>query len=140
MPRSKKIPSIDYSIRLIVERLRKEFLGEIEGLRETVRALTVRVEELERELAKLQRQERWLAARSEFGLQETDARRVSQEQAQKFILHCLQRAKGRYVPSSELGGPLGIGRATVAARIRELRELGYEIVSSPRKGYALVER
>ena len=33
---------------------------------------------------------------------------------------------------------MGIGRATVALRVKELREQGHEIASSPRKGYALL--
>ncbi len=135
----RKIPSIDYSIRLIVDRLRSEMDAKVRRLETKVETLADRVEKLEREVQELQRSERWASIRAQLGIRENAKGRVSPELAQEFILHALRQAKGNYVSSSELGGPLGIGRATVAARIRELRQEGYKILSSPRKGYALAE-
>ena len=122
-----------------MDRLRSELEDKVRRLEAKVDTLVDRVEKLEREVQDLQRAERWAAIRSQMGIQGNSRRRVSPELAHEFILHALRQARGSYVSSAELGGPLGIGRATVAARIRELRRQGYNIVSSPRKGYALAE-
>jgi len=137
--RKRRIPSIDYSIKLIVDRLKGEILSEVEDVTEMVKGLAERIEEIDSRLAQLEKQERWAVARLELGVTGTPRGRISPEKAQRFILDCLRRADGDFVPSRELGGPLGIGRATVATRIQELKKDGYKIVSSPRKGYALVE-
>lgn len=139
MARKRRIPSIDYSIKLIVDRLKEELLSEIDDVGEMVKGLAERIEEIDQRLAQLEKQERWATVRSELGVTGAPRGRISPERAQRFILDCLRRADGNFVPSRELGGPLGIGRATVATRIQELRDEGYRIVSSPRKGYALKE-
>ncbi|MCD6496727.1 MAG: HTH domain-containing protein [Deltaproteobacteria bacterium] len=139
MARKKKIPSIDYSIKLIVERVRDELKVEMSDVVNTLAEVQQKLAVIERRIGTLQQAERWATLRTEMGTAVSRHERVSPEMARKFILESLTRAHGEYVPSSELGGPLGIGRATVAARMKELRGEGYEILSAPRKGYALVE-
>ena len=138
--RKKKIPSIDYSIKLIRDRIYSDLGGDINKLAAAVSAFNKRLTSLERKVARLRQEEQWALIRGEIGISPDGTRkRVSPERAQKFILDRLRKADGDFVPSRELGGPLGVGRATVATRIRELIASGYNITSSPRKGYALKE-
>jgi biotin operon repressor BirA-like protein len=138
LARKKKIPSIDYSIKLIVEQLTADLGAEIDKVADFVASLGKRVTALERRLYKLRQEEHWAEMRKEFGIGAKGTRkRVSPSRAYDFILSRLRKADGGFVTSRDLGGPLGIGRATVATRIQELRDQGYEIISSPRKGYAL---
>ena len=139
MARKRRIPSIDYSIKLIVDRIRTDLLSEIADVAQAVGDVSRRLDEIEQRLGQLEKEERWATVRSELGVTGAPRGRISPERAQRFILDCLQRANGDFIPSRELGGPLGIGRATVAARIQELKADGHNIVSSPRKGYALRE-
>lgn len=139
MARKKKIPSIDYSIKLIVERITSDLGADIDKLAASLSDLGKRVSSLEKKVDRLKQEEHWAVVRSELGIGSGSRRRVSRDRAQKVILERLRKAEGEFVPSRELGGPLGIGRATVATRIKELRDEGYEIVSSPRKGYSLKE-
>lgn len=137
MARKKKIPSIDYSIKLIRDRIYSDLGGELNKLQSAFSSLQKRIMMLERKVGRLRQEEQWALIRGEIGISEPARKRVSPERAQKFILERLRKAEGEFVPSRELGGPLGVGRATVATRIRELMEKGYKITSSPRKGYAL---
>ena len=136
--RKKKIPSIDYSIKLVRDRIYTDLGGEINKLAATLSGFNKRLAALERKVSRLRQEEQWALIRGEIGVAPDGTRkRVSPERPQKFILDRLRKADGEHVPSRELGGPLGVGRATVATRIRELIQSGYNIVSSPRKGYAL---
>lgn len=49
-------------------------------------------------------------------------------------------AKGEYVSGEDLAAKLGITRAAVWKQLKTLRELGYEITASSRKGYLLLAR
>lgn len=137
MARKKKIPSIDDAIALIVERIYADLGAEDRRQREQLTHLGRKVAGLERRINRLQSEAelRQLRPSEEPA---SPRKRVSPEKAQKTILVRLKRARGNFVTSKELGGPLGIGRATVALRVKELRDQGHEIVSSPRKGYALL--
>lgn len=53
------------------------------------------------------------------------------------LLRALRREPGAYVSGSELAQQLGVTRAAIWARVRELRQLGYEISASPQLGYRL---
>lgn len=55
-----------------------------------------------------------------------------------FILTALRSAEGGSVSGGEIAKKLGVTRAAVWARIRELRALGYEIEASPHEGYRLL--
>jgi biotin operon repressor len=135
--RKKKIPSIDETVSLIVERIYSDLGAENRRLREQLTTLSRKVAGFERKLNRLRAEAELRQLRPETG-PATPRKRVSPEKAQKAILVRLKRARGNFVTSKELGGPLGIGRATVAIRVKELRDLGHDIVSSPRKGYALL--
>ena len=137
MARKKKIPSIDETLALIVDRIYADLGAENRRLREQLTLLSRKVAGLERKLNRL-RSESELRQLRPAGEPAAPRKRVSPEKAQKAILVRLKRARGNFVTSSELGSPLGIGRATVAIRVKELRDQGHEIVSSPRKGYALL--
>ncbi len=137
MARKKKIPSIDDAIALIVERIYDDLGAENRRLREQLTSLGRKVVGLERKLNRLQSEAELRRIRP-LGDASAPRKRVSPVKAQKTILVRLKRARGNFVTSKELGSPLGIGRATVAQRVKELREQGHNIVSSPRKGYALV--
>jgi BirA family biotin operon repressor/biotin-[acetyl-CoA-carboxylase] ligase len=54
------------------------------------------------------------------------------------ILRALRTSGSGTVSGEELSQKLGISRAAVLARIKELRELGYDIEESPHKGYRLL--
>src|SRR5258706_216125 len=54
------------------------------------------------------------------------------------ILKALRSAVDGAVSGSELAQVLGVSRATVWARIEELRSLGYDIEASPHLGYRLL--
>jgi biotin operon repressor len=137
LARKKKIPSVDYAMKLVAERIRDDVGGKIGKLAGTIGELEKRVDGLEESVDELERLEEGAAGDAFLPLK--PRKRVSPDEARRVILELLERAEGGFVSSRELGGPLGIGRATVAARLEELREEGYEIVSSPRKGYALIE-
>lgn len=137
MARKKKIPSIDDTVSLIVERIYSDLGAEHRRQREQLTALSRKVAGLERKLNRLRAEAELRQLRPAAG-PVVPRKRVSPEKAQKAILVRLKRARGNFVTSKELGGPLGIGRATVAIRIKELRDLGLDIASSPRKGYALL--
>lgn len=137
MARKKKIPSIDYSIKLIVERITSDLGAEIDKLSSSLDVIGKRLSALEKKVDRLKQEEHWAVVRSELGIGNGARRRVSKDHAKKVILMRLKKAEGEFVSSRELGGPLGIGRATVATRIKELKKEGYKIGSSPRKGYML---
>jgi BirA family transcriptional regulator, biotin operon repressor / biotin---[acetyl-CoA-carboxylase] ligase len=54
------------------------------------------------------------------------------------ILSRLRQAEEEAVSATELSQQLGLSRAAVSARIRELRSLGYEIEADPHHGYRLL--
>lgn len=136
MARKKKLPSIDEALQLWFERLQTDQDLQLGRLQEQVSELGRKLSGLDRKVTKL---------RADADLQQlhpsVDAsrprKRISPEKAQGAILSRLKKARGNFVTSKELGRPLGIGRATVAARVKELRAEGHDIDSSPRKGYAL---
>ena len=137
LARKKKIPSLDEALRLTIERVTDDLGGEMRRLREQVTGLSRKVAGLERKLNRLRSDTELSQLRPDTGRRHP-RKRVSPERAQKAILVRLKRARGNFVTSKELGAPLGIGRATVAQRVRELRDQGHEIISSPRKGYSLL--
>lgn len=53
------------------------------------------------------------------------------------ILRALRSGAARWVSGTELASELGLTRAAIWARIRELRARGYAIAASPRRGYCL---
>lgn len=55
------------------------------------------------------------------------------------ILNALRAAGDGAVSGAELSQHLGVSRAAIWARIRELRALGYEIEAGPHLGYRLLE-
>ncbi len=55
-----------------------------------------------------------------------------------FILTALRSPSGSSISGGEIAQKLGVTRAAVWARIRELRALGYEIEASPHEGYRLL--
>lgn len=55
------------------------------------------------------------------------------------ILNALRAAGDGAVSGAELSQKMGVSRATILARIRELRSLGYEIEAGPHLGYRLLE-
>ena len=54
------------------------------------------------------------------------------------ILEKLKANRGSFVSGEELAQDAGISRAAIWKRIERLRAMGYEILSSPHKGYKLV--
>jgi BirA family biotin operon repressor/biotin-[acetyl-CoA-carboxylase] ligase len=54
------------------------------------------------------------------------------------LLEALRRAEPEWVSSEVLRQPSGVSRAAISKQIRVLQGLGYEIDSSPRKGYRLI--
>lgn len=54
------------------------------------------------------------------------------------ILKALRAAPSGSVSGAELSQTLGVSRAAVWARVRELRSLGYDIAASPHLGYKLI--
>ena len=136
MARKKKIPSVDHALAILLERIHTDMEIEMRRFREQVTALNRKVAGLERRLQQMQHEAALQQLRPE-GSSIHPRKRVSPEKAYSTILARLKRARGKFVTSRELGSPLGIGRATVAHRIQELRDEGHPIESSPRKGYAL---
>lgn len=136
MARKKKIPSIDEALGVMFERFQGDLEAELRRLRDQVTALSRKVTGLERKVNRIRSDAELQQLRPE-GEAPRPRKRVSPEKAQKSILVRLKRARGNFVTSKELGNPLGIGRATVAMRVKELKDQGYDIESSPRKGYAL---
>jgi BirA family biotin operon repressor/biotin-[acetyl-CoA-carboxylase] ligase len=55
------------------------------------------------------------------------------------ILQILKENRGNYVSGEHLARQAGITRAAIWKRIRQLREAGYLIESSPRRGYKLMD-
>jgi BirA family transcriptional regulator, biotin operon repressor / biotin---[acetyl-CoA-carboxylase] ligase len=55
-----------------------------------------------------------------------------------FILTALRSPSGTSISGGEIAQKLGVTRAAVWARVRELRALGYEIEASPHEGYRLL--
>ncbi|WNY25191.1 biotin--[acetyl-CoA-carboxylase] ligase [Methanolapillus millepedarum] len=53
------------------------------------------------------------------------------------IINAFKAAEGKTISGEELGDQLGISRTMVCKYIKGLREDGYEIQSSPKKGYTL---
>lgn len=53
------------------------------------------------------------------------------------ILAALRREPGGFVSGTELAARLGVTRAAISARVRELRARGYDIAASPQLGYRL---
>ncbi len=138
MARKKKIPSVDEALQIMFERVKDDLNAEIRRLRDQGTALSRKVSGLERKFARLQAELNELQQFRPEGHPTRPRKRVSPDKAQQQILSRLKKSKGTYLTSKELGSPLGIGRATVAARIKELRDQGHEIDSSPRKGYAIL--
>lgn len=56
------------------------------------------------------------------------------------VLRTLESARGEYVSGEKLAETLGVSRQAVSKAVRGLIAEGYEIASSPRKGYLLAER
>lgn len=54
------------------------------------------------------------------------------------ILSLLRKAQRESVSGAELAQELGLSRAVVSARVKELRSLGYEIAADPHHGYRLL--
>jgi BirA family biotin operon repressor/biotin-[acetyl-CoA-carboxylase] ligase len=54
------------------------------------------------------------------------------------ILSLLRQVREASVSGTELSQQLGLSRAAISARIRELRSLGYEIEADPHHGYRLL--
>nr|MDA3875272.1 HTH domain-containing protein [Kiritimatiellia bacterium] len=54
------------------------------------------------------------------------------------LLEELRRAEPEWVSSEVLRQPSGVSRAAISKQIKVLQGLGYEIESSPRKGYRLI--
>ncbi len=54
------------------------------------------------------------------------------------LLEELRRAEPEWVSSEVLRHPSGVSRAAISKQIKVLQGLGYEIESSPRKGYRLI--
>ncbi len=54
------------------------------------------------------------------------------------LLRCLKDHAPDWVSSEVLRQPSGVSRAAISKQIRKLTEMGYDIESSPRKGYRLV--
>jgi biotin operon repressor len=136
--RKKKIPSVDEALQIMLERVKDDLNAEIRRLRDQGTSLSRKVAGLERKLSRLQSELGELQQLRPTGQPVRPRKRVSPDKAQEHILSRLKKNQGRYLTSKELGSPLGIGRATVAARVKELREQGHEIASSPRKGYAIL--
>lgn len=139
MARRKQIPSVDEALKLMMERVRSELNVEIRRIRDQVSALSRKQAGMERRLARLQTDLEDLPARMDASDLGRTRRRISPNRAQQAILDQLRAVPGGFVTSRELGVPLGISRATVAARVRELRAAGFKILSSPRKGYTLAD-
>lgn len=55
------------------------------------------------------------------------------------VLRFLESARGEYVSGERLAGALGVTRQAVSKAVHVLTQEGYEISSSPRKGYLLAE-
>lgn len=55
------------------------------------------------------------------------------------LLSHLKREKGNWVSGEYLSGKMGISRSAVWKQVSRLREAGYGIQSSPKKGYLLAE-
>ena len=53
------------------------------------------------------------------------------------ILAALRAAYEDFAPAAELAQELGLSRAALRARVEEMRALGYDIESSPLRGYRL---
>ena len=60
-------------------------------------------------------------------------------QVKQSILEFLREAQGDWVSSEVLREPFSISRAAISKQVRGLRAKGYQIESSPRKGYRLME-
>ncbi len=58
----------------------------------------------------------------------------------QHILKTLRSSEGAWVSSESLRQPFDISRAAISKQVRGLREKGYRIESSPRKGYRLFGR
>ncbi|MCC5846541.1 MAG: biotin--[acetyl-CoA-carboxylase] ligase [Verrucomicrobia bacterium] len=58
----------------------------------------------------------------------------------QYILQTLRASEGTWVSSEALRQPFDISRAAISKQVRGLREKGYRIESSPRKGYRLFGR
>lgn len=57
-----------------------------------------------------------------------------------IVLKRLKQANGEYVSGEELGNILNVSRTSVWKYIKDLKEDGYNIESSSRKGYRLLEK
>ena len=53
------------------------------------------------------------------------------------ILRVLKEAKGQYTSGEKLSHALGVSRTAIWKHVNSLREVGYDILSVPRKGYVL---
>ncbi|MDY0001225.1 MAG: HTH domain-containing protein [Polyangia bacterium] len=139
MARRKKIPSIDEALQIRFDQLQRTQDQKIQHMQEQLGDCGHRLLALERTVRKLRAEAelRQLHPGADFS---GPRKRIPPEKAHNTILARLRKARGKFVTSRELGGPLGLGRATVAARVKELREEGHHIDSSPRKGYALKTR
>lgn len=135
MARKKRIPSIDEALQVRFTQLQADQDIKLRRLQDLVTALGRRLAVLDRKVAKLRTDSERQQARVDDVPR--PRKRIPPEKAQGAILSRLKKARGNFVTSRDLGRPLGVGRATVAARVKELRAEGHDIDSSPRKGYAL---
>lgn len=55
------------------------------------------------------------------------------------ILELLRSTGGTYLSGEEIAGRLGVSRTAVWKHIKELREMGYAIISQAKRGYSLLE-
>lgn len=58
---------------------------------------------------------------------------------EKQVLKTLHQNKGEYVSADQLASEVGISDTQLANEIQKLKEDGYEIDSSPEKGYSLIK-
>ena len=66
--RKKKIPSIDYSIKLIRDRIYADLGGEINKLASNLSVFNKRLAALERKVSRLRQEEQWALIRGEIGI------------------------------------------------------------------------
>ncbi len=61
------------------------------------------------------------------------------EATHQQVLNLLRKNKGAFVSGALLAAKLGLSRTGIWKHIRNLKSLGYEIVSHPKEGYKLVD-
>jgi BirA family biotin operon repressor/biotin-[acetyl-CoA-carboxylase] ligase len=58
---------------------------------------------------------------------------------QTHVLHLLKEQEGRYISGTSLASSLKVSRTSVWKHIRNLRSLGYGIITHPKRGYCLAK-